>query len=250
MAIRPLTSNELEKLKEVFKKEQWQIKGKVKEYFRYSIKKGNFVLFTLKFPLKFPDVSLNVPYEIVNFKVSIAFKIWHLNNNSLKIIIYIMRALKELASQVSLKPSFSIGDNVQEFLKLLNKLIPETFKDENERSYFNRIRTSLMNKREQFLEQFREFDKKKIKDFVQMLDDSGLKPTFNQPWELKMGLPKIRTSETLLFSNEEEQEEFFILEKGYITYFKDIEYNKIYIRSFFESYNPYILFLLLNSEIF
>ena len=123
MAIRPLTQNELEKLKEVFKKEQWQIKGKVKEFFRYSIKQGNFVLFTLKFPLKFPDVSLNVPYEIANFKVSIAFKIWHLNNNSLKIIIYIMRALKELASQVSLKPSFSIVDNIQEFLKLLNKLI-------------------------------------------------------------------------------------------------------------------------------
>jgi tetratricopeptide (TPR) repeat protein len=54
-------------------------------------------------------------------------------------------------------------------------------------------------------------------------------------------VPRVRTSETLLFSNDEEFDEFFILEKGFFSYFKDLEYNKFYLRTSFDCYTPYIL---------
>ncbi|MFX1385079.1 MAG: tetratricopeptide repeat protein, partial [Promethearchaeota archaeon] len=203
----------------------------------------------LKFPLIIPKMRLNIPYEVANFKVSIVFKLWHLNDKTLKIVIYFIKAFKELAEQVYLEPNISLEGKIQELLNLLNLFMPETIKNENERSWLNRIRTSLMNKREKYSEQFNLFDTIKTRDMVEILKTSGLNPTFKQPWELKRGLPKIRTSETLLFSNEEENfDEFFIFEKGYITYFNDLEYDKFFVRSFFESYSPYLLFTILNYK--
>jgi tetratricopeptide (TPR) repeat protein len=67
---------------------------------------------------------------------------------------------------------------------------------------------------------------------------------------LRDGVPKLRTSETLFFSNDEEFDEFFILEKGFFTFFKDLEYNKFYIRSSFDSYTPYILNSLFKDNDF
>jgi tetratricopeptide (TPR) repeat protein len=78
-------------------------------------------------------------------------------------------------------------------------------------------------------------------NLVASLRNIGLEPTFKLPWELKDGVPKIRTSETLFFSNDDEFNEFFIFEKGFFSYFKDIEYKKFYIRSSFDSYSSYVL---------
>ena len=83
-----------------------------------------------------------------------------------------------------------------------------------------------MNKRDEF----GNYDKIDANKIVSILDNVRLKPTFKLPWELKDGVPKLRTSETLFFSNDEPFDEFFILEKGYFTFFKDLEYNKFYIR--------------------
>ncbi|MCK4779613.1 MAG: hypothetical protein KAT57_05470, partial [Candidatus Lokiarchaeota archaeon] len=120
---------------------------------------------------------------------------------------------------------------------LLNLIIPELIHNENESSWLNRIRISLMNKRDK-LKNFSEEELSKIRGSLQNV---GLKPSFKIPWELKYGIPKIRTSETLFFSNESNLDEFFILEKGYFTYFKDIEYDKFSLRGLFDSYTPYIL---------
>ena len=120
--------------------------------------------------------------------------------------------------------------------------MPELIKTENERAWINRIRISLMNKSEKL----EEFDSNSINSLGKSLEKIGLTPTFKQPWEIKKGIPKIRTSETLLFSNDES--EFFILEKGFFTYFKDLEFNKFYIRSSFDSYTPYILKGLYKSH--
>ncbi len=249
MSIRPFTASDITQLIEIYEKNGWHIKGQIQETFLYSLKTTNLIIFTLRFPLIHPKIRINAPYEIANFKISIAFKLWHLNNKTLRIIIYFIKALKELAKQVFLEPNISLEGNLQEFLNFLNKILPEIIKNESERSWLNRIRTSIMNKREQFSEQFTLFDKEKTSEVVKILKDSGLSPTFKQPWELKKGVPKIRTSETLLFSNQEELSgEFFIFERGYITYFKDLNYNKFYVRTFFESYSPYVLYTILNFK--
>ncbi|MFX1395402.1 MAG: hypothetical protein ACFFAH_17845, partial [Promethearchaeota archaeon] len=167
------------------------------------------------------------------------FKLWNLTNKTLKIIIYLLKMLRNLALQVSMEHHFPVEGLEKEIVTLLNSIMPDLIKEENEKAWLNRIRISLLNKRDQL----KEFDKDYINSLVKTLKKIGLKPTFKQPWEINKGIPKIRTSETLLFSNEDsnEEQEFFILEKGYFTYFKDLEYNKFYLRSLFESYTPFIL---------
>jgi tetratricopeptide (TPR) repeat protein len=93
-----------------------------------------------------------------------------------------------------------------------------------------------------------ELEESTINTLGKELKKSGLEPTFQLPWELEDGIPKLRTSETLFFSTNEPLDEFFILEKGFFTYFKDFIYKKFYIRSFFESYTQYILQGLYHSD--
>jgi len=200
MSIRPFSTNEIDNLREVIEQNGFRLNGLIKDYFRYSISKNKILIFTLKIPVHLP-IQLNIPFEVASFQISIAFRFFHLNQYIYKFILSLMKLLKDLSLEVSIEHKFPM----------------------------------LMNKRERF----KEFDNVKIKDISEALVKSGLNPTFNVPWELNKGLPKLRTAETLFYSTEEP--EFFILEKGYFTYFKDLEYEKFYLRTFYESYTPYLL---------
>ena len=236
MSIKPFSTNEIDNLIEIIEKNGFNLNGLIENYFRCSISKNKILIFTLKFPVPLP-IRLNIPFEVANFQVALAFRFFHLNQNIYKAIIALMRMLRSLAFQVSIEHNFPIKGKEKEkqLVELLNFIIPEMIKEENDRSWLNRIRISLMNKRERF----KDFDSTKINKISESLKKSGLNPTFKLPWELLKGIPKLRTSETLFYSNDEP--EFFILEKGYFTYFKDLEYKKFYLRTFFESYTPYIL---------
>ncbi|MCK4382262.1 MAG: hypothetical protein KAW66_03115, partial [Candidatus Lokiarchaeota archaeon] len=236
MSLRPFSTTELTNLKKAIERNGFILEGTIENYFRYSVKKDKLILFTIKFPVSLP-LRLNFPFEVVSFRICLAFKLWDLNQNTNKVIILIMKMLRDLALQISLEHNFPIKGKETRLLDLLNKLMPETITDENDSRWLNRIRISLMNKRESF----EEFDSLYTNKIVNVLDKIRLKPTFKLPWELKDGVPKLRTSETLFFSNDEEFDEFFILEKGFFTFFKDLEYNKFYIRSSFDSYTPYIM---------
>ena len=234
MSIRPFSTTEIDNLREVIEQNGFRLNGLIKDYFRYSISKNKILIFTLKFPVYLP-IQLNIPLEVASFQISIAFRFFNLNQNMYKFILSLMKLIKELSLQVSIEHNFPIQGKERQLVDVLNLVIPEVIKDENDRAWMNRIRISLMNKRERF----KEFDNIKIKNISDILVKSGLNPTFNVPWELLKGLPKLRTAETLFYSTEEP--EFFILEKGYFTYFKDLEYKKFNIRTFYESYTPYIL---------
>lgn len=236
MSLNPFSLNEIKNLREALEKNGWKIEGFIENYFRYSLKKEKIIIFTIKFPITLP-VRINVPFEVMSFRVSVAFQIWNLNQNAYALILYIMKALRNLAISLTLEHSFPIKGREQKLIDSLNLIMPETIKDENETVWLNRIRISLMNKREQL----KDFSPAQYTGLVESLQKIGLNPSFNLPWELKNGVPKIRTSETLFFSNVDEFNEFFILEKGYFTYFKDLEHKKFYIRSLFDSYSPYIL---------
>ena len=245
MSLRPFSSGELVNLKEAIEKNGFKIDGTIENYFRYSVKKDKFILFTIKFPVSLP-LRLNFPFEIVSFRISLAFKLWDLNQNTDRVIIFLVKMLRDLALQISLEHNFPIKGKEILLLELLNKLIPETITEENDSRWLNRVRVSLMNKRDEF----KNFDKIYANKIVSILDNVRLTPTFKLPWELKEGVPKLRTSETLFFSNEELFDEFFILERGYFTFFKDLEYDKFYIRSSFDSYTPYIVSSLFNDAEF
>ncbi len=236
MSLKPFSTNEIANLRENFEKNGWHLQGTIQNFFRYSVSKDKIITFTIKFPVLLP-VRLNIPFEVASFRVSMAFKFFELNQGVQTVVAILMQLLRSLALQVSMEHNFPIEGKERELVKILNVLIPDVINDENERAWLNRIRTSLMTKREQF----KKWDVEKIKPIIEKLKSLGLEPTFKQPWELKKGLPKLRVSETLFFSNDEKFDEFFILEKGYYTYFKDLEYNKFYLRTSFESYSPYIL---------
>ncbi|MFX1420516.1 MAG: tol-pal system YbgF family protein [Promethearchaeota archaeon] len=242
MSINPFSSNEISNLRELIEKNGWKNEGAIDNYFRYSLKKNKLVIFTIKFPITFP-IRINIPVEVANFRLSIAFQFWNLNQDIFILILYFLKALRNLALSLTLEHNFPLDGKKQQLGDLLNLVIPDLIKNENESTWLNRIRISLLNKRDKL----KEFSDNELNRIVENLLNLGLKPTFKIPWELKYGVPKIRTSETLLFSNEDNSDEFFILEKGYLSYFKDFEYNKFYLRSFFDSYSPYILTELFND---
>jgi hypothetical protein len=241
----PFSSNELSNLRELIEKNEWKLNGYIDNYYRYSVHKNKVILFSLKVPVPFP-LKLNVPFEVLCFRISIAFKIRNLDQKTYKVILYLMKMLNQLAGQSSIEHNFLITDKEKiRLVELLNLIMPEPVKNENEKAWLNRIRISLNNKREPF----KELEKKYLMSIVDAVKNLGLYPTFKNPWELRKGLPKLRTSETLFFSNNEETNmEFFILEKGYFTFYKEIEYNKFIIRSFFESYVPYLLWDLYSEN--
>ncbi|MFX0082961.1 MAG: tol-pal system YbgF family protein [Candidatus Hodarchaeota archaeon] len=242
MSLNPFSSNEIKNLREAIEKNGWKINGVIENYFRYSLKKEKVIIFTIKFPITLP-LRLNFPFEVVSFRVSLAFQIWNLNQNSFTTILYLMKALRSLAISLTLEHSFPITGKEQKIISLLNLMIPELIRGENENTWLNRIRISLLNKRDQL----KDFTIDQHESLIESLKNIGLESSFNLPWELKDGVPKIRTSETLFFSNEDEFNEFFVLEKGFFSYFKDLEYKKFYIRSSFDTYSPYLLIDLFND---
>lgn len=236
MSINPFSSNEIKTVRELIEKNGWKIEKHIDNYFRYSLKKNKLILFTIKFPITLP-IRINIPFEVVSFQISIAFQFWNLNKDIYTYILYFMKALRNLAISLTLEHIFPLDGKKEQLNNLLNLIIPELIRNENESSWLNRIRISLMNKRDKL----KDYSNQELKSFQETLQNLGLKPTFNIPWELKDGIPKLKTSETILFSDDGNLDEFFILEKGYFTYIKDIEYDKFHLRGFLDSYTPYIL---------
>ncbi|MFW9950094.1 MAG: tetratricopeptide repeat protein [Candidatus Thorarchaeota archaeon] len=242
MSLRPFSSNELEQLKDFIGKNGFKMHGSIENYFRYSLRKDKLVLFTIKLPVTLP-VRLNIPFEVVSFRLCLVFKFWDLNQNVSKDILSILRMLRGLVLKISLEHDFPVKGKEKELLDFLNLLMPETIRDEKESAWLNRIRISILNKKNDLSQN----DSKIVQAVNNTLSKLRLNPTFKLPWELKEGVPKFRTSESLFFSNEESYDEFFILEKGYFSYFKDLEFNKFYIRSHFDCYTPYLLDRLFND---
>ncbi|GAH36949.1 unnamed protein product, partial [marine sediment metagenome] len=107
MSIRPFSSSELNNLKEVIERNGWKLDGTIENYFRYSVKKDKLILFTIKFPVSLP-LRLNFPLEVVSFRICMAFKLWDLNQNIYKVILFLMKMLRDLALQVTLEHNFPI----------------------------------------------------------------------------------------------------------------------------------------------
>ncbi|MGV9171360.1 MAG: tetratricopeptide repeat protein [Promethearchaeia archaeon] len=246
--IKPFSQNELTSLKEFLEENDWHHEGIVENEYRYSLHKLKLLMLTVKFPVLLP-FRLNIPYEIVSFKISIAFQFFHLNKNIYTVLNNLCTLLHELTNDIELNYDFPFKKKKSEFLDLLNNIFPEINTNERENTWINKIRIAQLNKREKskINNILQSYIKNKEQPLVETINKLGLSATKGSPWELKEGIPKLRLSETLLFSNEEKFDEYFILEKEFFTYFKDLQFEKCYLRSFFETYNPYLLYSLFNE---
>lgn len=238
MSFSPLSSKEIDTFRKFMEQNGWRDKGLPENNFIYSMREDRVITLTVKVPIRLP-LRLNIPFEIASFKISLAFKVWSLSPTIYKKITILIKLIRKFTLEISIDQTIPVKGREKDILKFLNLIIPENINDELEKAWLNRIRISLMNKREQG--SLKSLTDDQIKEIVSLIKKLGLKPTFSQPWELKQGVPKIKTTETLFFSNDEPFDEFFILEKGYITYFKDLDYHKFYLRTFIESYAVYFL---------
>ena len=181
MSIRPFSSSEISNLRALIEKNGWELNGNTENYFRYSIKKDKLLIFTIKIPVGLP-VKLNIPFEVVSFQISIAFRLWDFNQNTTKVILYFLTNLRNLAVQASIEHHFPLEGRERELVNLLNLVMPDLIKGENDRSWKNRIRVSLMNKRDMF----KEFDTIKVNDIVDIIHKtSGLEASFKITCEFK-----------------------------------------------------------------
>ena len=104
---RPFSSNEINNLHDILQKNGWSLDTSNRNNCQYSLKKEKLIIFTIKFPVPFP-IRINIPLEIVNFRLSIAFKIWDLNQNTNTLILYLIKMLRDLAIQVSIEHSLPV----------------------------------------------------------------------------------------------------------------------------------------------
>ena len=242
MSFRPFTSTEIESLKREFEKNGWRIDGAYSDFLRYSINRDNLIVLTIKIPITL-NVQLSIPFQLSNFRASIAFKLWDLNARSIESLTLFMKYLRFLVEKTRLQHDLPINEKSTTMNNLILDLIPEPFKNENESRWINRIRISIMSHQDQF----KQYDIDILNKVIKALQKTNLSPTFKLPNELRNGVPKNRVSEVLFFSNNEIMEEFFIIEKGFLTYFKDLMIEKIFLRSMFDSYAPYVLAAVFND---
>ena len=168
--VRPFSSSEISNLREIFEKNGFKINGHIENYFRYSIStRDKILIVTLKFPVELP-LRMNVPFEVACFRISMVLKLWNLTQKTYKILIYLLKMLRHLALQVSMEHRFPVDGFQKKIVNLLNNVMPDLIKNENEKAWLTRIRISLLNKRHKF----EEFENKSINNLVETLNKVGL----------------------------------------------------------------------------
>lgn len=241
----PLSNNDRKVLKELFQKKGFSNDTEVDNYFRYSISDENVITITIKKPIVLP-LRLNVPFEIVSFKFSTNLKIRVIDNSTFENINYLIDKMREIGIESNLEHEFPLEGREKNLVQILNMLIPETMINETEQKWINRIRVFILNKQSKF----KEFDNKISANVNASLNNLGFIATNELPWELVKGLPNYRSNNVIFFKNIDSNDEYLVLERGFITYYNDFYFKNIFIRCQWTSYTPYILLQLYKDENF
>lgn len=203
---------------------------------RFSIINDSIITLSTKYPISI-GLKLNVPFDVVSFHNAFMFQPRVLNTQTLDMINFLATNIQFINNKLVLEHIFPIEQKKEQFLELLNSFMPEYFSGESDRQWLTRIRVALMNKYKLFEPIETEF----FDNLSTALSTIGIEPTWDLPRSLKDGIPKLKKDSVLFFKNTEGNE-FIILEKGFITYFRDFEQNNIWLRTFFESYSPLLLY--------
>jgi len=245
MSLTPLTEKEKNFLHELFQKKGFNNNLKPTNNFRYSILDSNVIIITVKKPIEIP-VRLNIPFEVLAFKLSLSFMIRATDFSTLENLNYLIDRLREIGIESNLEHEFPIEGKENELLNILNQLIPEAIKNELEPKWVNRIRISILNKQPKFAHN----NKILSSNVNNSIKELGLEATNDLPWDTKNGIPKFRINNILFFKNADSNNEYLILEKGFLTYFNEILIKNTHVRSYWDSYTPYLLLELYKEESF
>ncbi|MHA1804596.1 MAG: tetratricopeptide repeat protein [Promethearchaeota archaeon] len=231
MPITPLSRAEIESIKQDLRSNGWHSKATMNHELRFSLKRNNVITLAIKIPLRLA-IKTEIPVEIVKFHLSITWQFWNLNTIMSTFLQDLRRNLEQLKEEVKIDFNFSQEEQDSKLIELFNDVMPEPLKEEDERTFLNRLRIAMLNNETLC----HEIPDEILQVIVTVIEKLGLSSSFKIPWELKKGIARFRISDLLIFSNEET--EYFLLEKdGYMTYFKDIYYQeKFYMRAFFESF--------------
>ncbi|MBN2156644.1 MAG: hypothetical protein JW776_11440 [Candidatus Lokiarchaeota archaeon] len=237
--MRPLSHQEKNIVSELLENIGFKNTITPSQLYRYSIEQDQIVALQVKYPIEM-GVKLNIPFEICLFKNAFFFHPRLINNKVIEDINFLAQNLVHISKNLSLEHSIPIHLKQQDFLQLLTTFMPESYPNETERQWLSKTRISLMNKYSMFQNIEHQYHEK----LTQSLDIVGLYPTWKKPVSLSDGIPPSRRESCLFYTNEEENE-FLIVEKGFITYVRDFVKYHIQSRCFFETYS-----LLLLDSIF
>ena len=241
--MRPLSHQEKNIVSELFDNLGFKPLGTTLDLRRYSFEQDQIIAMQVKYPVDM-GVRLNIPFEICLFKNAFFLHPRLINNKVLEDINFLAQNLIHISNNLALEHSIPVHLKQQEFLHLLSTFMSESYPNESERQWLSKTRISLMNKYSMFQNIEQSFHQK----LAQALDTIGLYPTWKRPPSLSDGIPPTRKDSCIFYANEEENE-FLTVEKGYITYLRDISRSHIQSRCFFESY-ALLLFELIFQDTF
>jgi len=209
--------------------------------YRYSFEQDQVISIQVKYPVNM-GIRLNIPFELCLFKNAFFFHPRLINNKVLEDINFLAQNLVHISKNLALEQSIPIHLKQQDFLQFLSTFMPESYPNETERQWLNKTRISLMNK----YSMFQNIESLHHEKLTQSLDLVGLRPSWKRPISLSDGIPPSRKEACIFYTNEEGNE-FFLVEKGYITYIRDFSLYHIQSRCFFESYSLLLLDLIFQD---
>ncbi|MHA1818844.1 MAG: tetratricopeptide repeat protein [Promethearchaeota archaeon] len=236
-----ITRSEKEQIKQMLKALKYSPEINAENNLRYSIIDDSIIVLTSKLPISI-GVKLNVPFEGGAFYNSIIFQPKIINSEILELINFFAVNLEYIRNNINIEHNFPIESRKMELVNLLNKFLPEYFSKDTERQWLTRIRLALLNKHKLF----EEFSGKLYDQISDALEHVGLTPTFKLPILLKNGVPRQKVDRVLFFTNAENNE-YFIMEPGFITFYRDLMSNHIMIKTHFESYSFLILYSIFKD---
>ena len=232
---QPLSHAEEVSLNDLFKKLGWVSTTRLQDDFRYSANVDKICCLTARKNVTLP-VRTFKPWAVVSFKSALAFQIRFLNEETYNLLNFVTANLQNVTKKAQLEHNFFLEGLEGKLVRALEDFVPDGGSNDFEQTFSNLLRVNLLNKYSKFGDIHNTF----IAELPNICKQAHIKPTFSLPWELKEGYPPFRHENSLFFTNEE-QDEYLIVEPGYLTFFHDVKVNRVLVRSFFESHSPYIL---------
>ncbi|MHA1339744.1 MAG: tetratricopeptide repeat protein [Promethearchaeota archaeon] len=233
--MQPFSYSEKNSINSLLEDLGFRMKLKPQNNLRYTIIKDRYIALTSKYPIGI-GLRLNIPFEVISFYNSFLIVPRMINSANLEMINFLATNLKYISENLKLEHIFPIEEKKGELLNLLNKFMPEYFEGDNDRQWLTRIRISYLNKNELFKDISNEF----YDELSKALKSIGLEPSWDLPISLSNGIPKLKKDLVLFYKNPTENE-YLIIEPGFITFLRDFEQNHIILRTFFETYTPLLL---------
>lgn len=235
MEKQPLSHAEESALQDFIRNLGWGTTTRIQDELRYSLSADKLCCFCAKKRVPLPIPSFK-PWDIVSFKLALAFQIRFSNEDTYNLINFIATNLRNIAEHAQLEHNFDLEGLEGKVIKTIDALLPDGSTEDPEQAYVNLIRVNFLNKYLNLPDLMQAF----MQEVPAIAEQTRLHSTLALPWELRDGIPQFRHNNTLTFTNDE-GDETLLVEPGFLTFFHDISVNRVAIRVFFETHSPFVL---------